>query len=238
MQADRHYAKKRREDKMNRRTLSVFIGLAMAALACACNLLPGGEGGGEPAPPSPTPAGILLQDDFSDPSSGWEVGDYDFGSVGYKEGVYFVTATVVETPMWGVANHSFDDLVIEVDATLILAGPENNSVYGVVCREQGDGDGYYLRISGDGYYSIARSEGRGFELLVDGIDSNAIGLGDAVNHIRVTCNGPTLDLHVNGQHLATVEDNTYASGDIALTATSYENEATQVHFDNIVVRKP
>jgi hypothetical protein len=29
-----------------------------------------------------------------------------------------------------------------------------------------------------------------------------------------------------------------AGGDIALTATSYEDEPTEIHFDNLVVRKP
>jgi hypothetical protein len=47
-----------------------------------------------------------------------------------------------------------------------------------------------------------------------------------------------LTLFVNGEQIATAEDSTYAQGDIALTATSYEDEPTEIHFDNIVVHKP
>jgi hypothetical protein len=230
-----------KEDTMNKRALSVFIVLVMATLACTCNLLPDGGDGQEP-PPSPTPANIYLQDDFSSADSGWEIGDYDFGSVGYKEGVYFVTATIIEVPMWGVANRSFDNVVIEVDATQVSAGPANNNVYGVVCREQGDsfGNGYYLRISGDGFYQIVKAEGEGgqFQALVDGMDTDAIHQGNATNHIMAVCNGSSLELFVNGKRLAGVEDNTYSSGDVALTATSYENTMTEVHFDNVIVREP
>jgi len=222
---------------MNKKTLGVLIMLAVATLACTCNLLPGG-GEEEKAAPTSPPEDIIFQDDFGDSGSGWEVGEYDFGFVGYREGVYFVTATVIETAMWGVANRSLDNLIIEVDATQVSAGPDSDNAYGVVCREDGDANGYYLRISGDGYYSIAKSEGRELSELVGWTESSAIRKGNATNHIQAICNGSTLELSVNGQHLAAVEDGTHASGDIAFTATTYEDEATEVHFDNLVVRKP
>ena len=212
----------------------MFAILTMVALAC--NLLPGG--GGTSPPPSSTAAEPLLQDDFSDSGSGWEIGDYDGGSVGYRDGAYFVTSTVSELGVWGVANRSFDDLVIEVDATQVSAGPVSDNAYGVTCREQGDGNGYYLRISGDGYYSIVKVEGGGPVVLVDWEGSSAIRQGNETNRIRAVCDGVTLKLSVNGEHLATVEDSTFTSGDIAFTATTYENEATEIHFDNLVVRKP
>jgi hypothetical protein len=45
-------------------------------------------------------------------------------------------------------------------------------------------------------------------------------------------------LFVNGIHLATVEDETFSGGDIALTATSYEDAATKIAFDNLIVYGP
>jgi hypothetical protein len=224
---------------MNKRILGVFIMLTMAALACTCNLLPGGEEGGQEAvSPSPTPEDILLQDDFSDAVSGWEVGEYDGGDVGYKDGTYFVTSTDKEIMMWGVANLSFDDVIVEVDATQVSAGPASDNAYGVACREQGDGDGYYLRISGDGYYSIARAEGGEFVALVDWTSSDAIHQGNATNRIQATCSGSSLELSVNGQRVASVEDTTFTTGDIAFSATTYEEEMTEIRFDNLVVRQP
>jgi len=207
--------------------------LAVVALACTCNFLPGAE-----ETPPPPPPDVLFQDDFGDTGSGWEVGDYEGGSVGYEEGMYFVTSVADSSTMWGVANRSFDNLIIEVDATQVSAGPDSNNDYGVVCREQGDGNGYYLLISGDGYYAILKAEGGEYTALVDWTESSTIRQGNATNHIRAICDGSTLTLFVNGQRMATAEDSAYTTGDIALTATTYEAEPTTVHFDNLVVRKP
>jgi len=232
---------------MNKKTLGVFILLMVAALACTCNLpfLPGQETPSPPPPeeetpppPPPPPPDALFQDDFSDPGSGWEEGDYEGGGVGYKGGVYFVTSIGDGATMWGVANQSFDNLIIEVDATQVSGPANDNNDYGVACREQGNGDGYYLLISGDGGYAILKAKGDDFEPLVDWTPSDAVRQGNATNHIRAICDGSHLVLFVNGQRLATAEDNTFTSGDIALTATSYEDEPTEIHFDNLVVNKP
>jgi hypothetical protein len=168
------------------------------------------------------------------------VGDYDGGGVGYESGAYFVTSLGDGATMWGVANVSFNDVIIEVDVTQVSAPANNNNDYGVACREQGDGTGhgYYLLISGDGYYGIAKAEDEEFEWLVDWAASDVIRQGNATNHIRAVCDGSTLALFVNGQRLATTEDDTFTGGDIALTATSYEAEPTEIHFDNLVVNKP
>ena len=90
--------------KMNKRVLGGLVVLVMTALACICsNLIPGGGGEAEPAEPPP-PEDILLQDDFSDSSSGWEIGEYEDGDVGYKDGAYFVTSVNTEILMWGAGD--------------------------------------------------------------------------------------------------------------------------------------
>jgi hypothetical protein len=221
--------------KRTRKALAVFTPLMVAVLACTCNLpfLPGAE-----TPPPASQSGVLFQDDFGDPGSRWEVGDYETGSVGYKEGAYSVISLGDSATMWGVANRSFDNLIIEVDASQVVGPAGNNNDYGVVCREQGNGDGYYLLVSGDGYYTIIRAEGGDFEALVEWTESDVIRQGNATNHIQATCDGSVLALSVNGQQLATAEDSAYVQGDIALTATSYTDDSTEVHFDHLVVRRP
>jgi len=180
----------------------------------------------------------LFQDDFENIASGWEIGNYETGSVGYKGGTYFVIAQKSGSTMWGVANRSFDNLVIEVEAAQIASGPDSNNDYGVVCREQGNGDGYFFLVSGDGLYAILKAKEGDFQPLVDWAQSNAIQQRNAINRMRAVCDGSTLEMFVNGQRLATAEDSTYTKGDIAFTATTYEDQPTQVHFDNLTVRTP
>jgi hypothetical protein len=181
---------------------------------------------------------VLLSEDFSDTSSGWEVGDYDTGSVGYSSGEYFVISLGDSDAMWGVAFQQYDNVIIEVDATQVQAPSNDNNGYGVMCRVQENGDGYLLRVSGDGYYSISKWSNDDLVPLVDWTTNDAVRLGNSTNQIRAICDGPTLVLEVNGQRLAATEDQEFTTGDLAFTATSFESEPTEVRFDNLVVTAP
>jgi hypothetical protein len=199
----------------------------------------------EAAAVAPAPAGVLFQDDFSDPGSGWYVDDApDEGSYAYENGVYAITALVNGLQMWGNAGQSFGDVVVEVDATQVSAPANGNNAYGVGCRIQENGDGYFLRISADGYYAIfqvtsdAATGDTTFTALLDWTESGVINLGNATNHITATCAGSDLSLSVNGQMLGSTQDTMYATGDIAVTATTFEDEPTTIHYDNVVVREP
>ncbi len=182
-------------------------------------------------------APVLFEDDFNDPGSGWEVGDYADGSMSYRDGGYYVSSTQEGTYIWGVANQSFTDTVIDVDARQLSAPSNDNNAYGVMCRVQANGkDGYALRISGDGYYAI-HVISDGFQALVDWTASDAVRQGNATNHLRAVCDGSDLVLFVNGELVAETSDTTFAEGDIALSATTFETETTEVLFDNLVVSR-
>ncbi len=187
---------------------------------------------------SSSSAQVLYQDNFDDQGSGWEIGSYDHGQVGYQAGKYVVTSDGDGATMWGIGDQSFSDVDIEVEAAQVLAPGNNNNDYGVMCRAQDNGDGYYLLISGDGNYSILLGNGDNYSTLVDWQESSAINTGNATNQLRAVCNGSSFDLYVNGKHLASAQDDTFSSGAIALTATSYESDGTEVHFDNLTVRQP
>jgi len=181
---------------------------------------------------------VLLQEDFSDPGSGWEANEFDSGTVGYSQGEYVVISTDPGGAMWGMAGQNFTDVMIEVEATQVRAPSNNNNDYGVMCRLNFTGDGYSFNISGDGFYSIQIMADNQFSDLVAWTESSAINKGTATNKIQVICQSSTLVLMVNGEKLVEVIDDTYTEGDIALAATTYEDEPTEIHFDNLLVRRP
>jgi hypothetical protein len=185
--------------------------------------------------PTPAPGEVVFRDDFDDPASGWEANDFQEGSIGYGEGYYFVTSVVEDQMMWGIAEMDHSDVVIEVEAAQVEAPANDNNAYGVMCRVQENDDGYALRVSGDGFYSIVLIVDNDFQYLVDWETSPVINQGDATNDLRVVCDGPDLALYVNGELLAETTDATYAEGNIALTATTFEEASTEVRFDNLVV---
>lgn len=216
----------------NKRLFVVGLSLLIAAFACSVGNITGGSnqsaGEGE----------IIFQDDFSDTSTGWEIGDYQGGSVGYGDGFYRVTSVEESGTMWGLAGRNFTDVDVTVDATQVSGPGNDNNGYGIGCRLQSNDDGYYLRISGDGYYSISKTVDGEFQYLVDWDTSGKINQGNATNTIRIVCQGNTLTLYVNGSQLATTTDSSYTAGDVTLTATTFESTPTEVHFDNLVVRQP
>ena len=207
----------------------------MAGLACSglADLTGGSDEAGSPS------GEILFSDNFTNESSGWEIGDYSGGRVGYWNGAYYVTSLGDGQTMWGMANRGFDDVAIKVRSQQVSAPSNDNNDYGVMCRADGDGAGYFFLISGDGYFAILRGDADDqFDHLIDWTSSNAINQGNSANDIHATCEGNNLSLSVNGELLASVKDSRYKSGDIALTATSYETSSTEVHFDDIEVARP
>ena len=186
-----------------------------------------------------TSSETLLTDNFADETSGWEIGDYSGGRVGYWNGTYYVTSLGDGNTMWGVANRGFDDVSINVRSQQVSAPSNDNNDYGVICRANQDGAGYLFLISGDGYFAILRGDAsEEFDHLIDWTSSNVINQGNSANEIQATCEGENLSLRVNGELLASVKDSRYSSGDIALTATSYESTSTEIHFDDIEVVRP
>jgi len=130
------------------------------------------------------------------------------------------------------------DVVIEVNATQVLAPANDNNDYGVYCRVQPNGDGHAFLVSGNGYYTIRRIVDRAHEPLVERTPSDVINRGNATNHLGAVCDGTYLAFYVNGTLVAETYDDTYPSGGIALAAGSLESEPTEIHFDDLTVTAP
>jgi len=195
-----------------------------------------------PVPPTDTPSplqdAILFEEDFENPWSGWEIGEYEGGSLKTEDGVYVVTSAGELKWMWGVADLFFTDAAIEVDATQVQAGPADDNDYGIGCRMQPGGDGYHLLVSGDGFYGIYLRADGSFVPLIEFQKSDVVRQGNATNRIRAVCDGSRFSLWVNDRLLATADDTTYSGGDIALMTTSYEDAPSEIRFDNLVVYEP
>ena len=254
--------------KKNQATVGLIAAIILLACACPVSGLPSLGVEATPYPtippiapsteaviPSPTteispseniPSGnVLYSDDFSTTSA--ELEDYsgDGGSAGTENGVYVIRSTA-DLWQWGKSQSEFEDVVIDVDATMI-SGPSNNNIgFGVFCRltetEDGSVDGYMLAISGDGYYTIRVIVESNMSPLVDWTSSDVVNQGNVTNHIHATCNGSDLSLEVNGQVVATAVADPSAPtvGAIAFSAISFETDSryAEVNFDNLVVSQP
>lgn len=213
---------------------AVIIVLMMSVLACS---LFGGDDS-SPSDPVSLASDILFQDDFSDPSSGWDQVNEDEGSTDYVNGVYRIYVNEANYDIWANPSLNFTDTVIEVEATKV-GGPEDND-FGVICRYQNLDNFYFFIISSDGYYGIAKVVNGEQELIgMDNMEySDAINQGSESNLLRADCVGNQLALYVNGEKVVDANDLQYSSGDVGLIAGTFDDAGTEVDFDNFVVREP
>jgi hypothetical protein len=184
------------------------------------------------------PAGVLFQDDFSEPSSGWDQVRNDEGITDYEEGIYRIYVKEANTDYWANPNLNFTDVTISVEATKV-GGPDDND-FGVLCRYQDVENFYFFIISSDGYYGIGKLKDDQQVLISSDnlLPSEEINQGELSNHIQASCVGNLLTLYVNDQLLIRVEDNDFLSGDVGLIAGTYDTSGTDIHFDNFKVFKP
>lgn len=220
---------------MKPRVLLLFLILFL--YTTACSMLPGGEGDPQPTSP-PLPTNVLFQDDFSDPSSGWDRVSVEDGITDYADGVYRIFVNTINMDVWANPKLNFSDARIEVDATKV--GGSDNNDFGVLCRYVDADNFYFFIISSDGYYGIGKLlDGEQKLIGVDAMPpSEVIRQGEATNHLRADCIGSKLSLYVNGEFLAQYEDSDLSAGDVGLIAGTIDAPGTDIHFDNLKVLKP
>ena len=210
----------------------VLLSLFLASLACRVT-----PDGSQVSEETEQPGRIIFQDDFSNPSSGWNRAATQSGVSDYDDGVFRIFVDEVFSDIWSVPALNQGDVRIEVDA--IKVGGERNNRFGIICRANGE-DFYTFMISSDGYYGIGKVQG--FKHTLIGIramqPSEAIHQGTALNHIHAGCIGETLTLYINGQLVEQVQDGAFASGNVGLIAGTYDAPGTDILFDNFLVREP
>ncbi len=194
--------------------------------------------------PTPTPAQVLFEDDFSNDSSGWDTYSDKYGEAFYQDGWLHVRNNGSnEYADYSYAHQYFTDFILEVE-TKLVDGTDDNW-HTVSARDDGTGNCYQFCISADGYYLVEKwvDEVR-IEFKEPTLSIHIKRGKGAINIVRVECVGSELSLSVNGHLLANVSDSTFTGGDIVLGASLpagasvSESQFTEVAFDNIIITAP
>ncbi len=184
------------------------------------------------ATPSPQ-IGLLYSDDFSDPSSGWDVSSDEDVENGYSDGEYYTLVKKPDWVAWGNPGCTIADFRLEVDARKV-AGPDDNE-FGVIVRYRDNGNYYMFQISSDGYYGVRKRVNGEWETLVPWETSPHINQGQSSNHLILIAQGPNFGFYVNGRPLVDVVDASFAEGDIGLFAGAFDEAGVRINFDNLEV---
>ena len=140
--------------------------------------------------------------------------------------------------MWSGPGIKFGDVRIEADVIPVTG--EGDDDFGIVCRAVDEDNFYFLVISSDGYYGIGKVKD-GIQSLIgmEGMPpSEHIHKGQSFNHMRADCIGERLELSVNSQLLASVEDPDFRRGRVGVLAGTLGAGSTDVVFDNFSVLTP
>jgi dienelactone hydrolase len=180
------------------------------------------------AAPSDPPGTVLLDDDLSAPRGDHlplTSADPTRYEVAYAAGQYQIAvnrpaSATASSQGEAVIAGTYGDASVAVDAALV--NPTPDQYLQLACRSQAPFSQYRFAFRpATGEYSITRwltipglDAPLGPPLLPRGLISPAVHRGTAVNHAELRCQGTTITAQINSETLATVSDNTFASGRI------------------------
>jgi CSLREA domain-containing protein len=175
----------------------------------------------------------LYFDDFSNPGSGWYVGETNYGRYEYLNGEYRILAKV--TPAWEASLPWFKatNYVVTVD---VRNATGVNGSYGILFSFAEDWSHFYFFVvQTDGRYVILRADPDTSYWIADGY-SGAIHTGTAANQLRLERNGSMIWAYANGELLTILEDGTFTGpGYVGLITVADTNPNVDARFDNFTV---
>ncbi len=181
---------------------------------------------------------ILLEDDFSDDKTGWEIVNNVYELKGYSSEGYLISINNKGGRSISTTGLQFNDAIIQVE-THKLTG-SNDSYLGIVCRFQ-DNDNYYrFFVTADGYTGIVKVVDGVSTTLPDGkmIVNHDVLQDDSKNLLEVSCVGNQLKLVVNNRLALSAEDDQLKHGDVGIFAETGQDGAGSFIFTNFIVSKP
>jgi hypothetical protein len=186
---------------------------------------------------TPTSQLLVLEDDFSNPKSGWDRGADPDAEWGYQGDDYRILVHATDMTAWTNTREHYDltNLVMVVEARRV-AGPLDNQ-YGVIVRYQDRANFYLFTVSSDGLYAVQMLRDDNWQDLVKWTPSAAIRQDEGTNVLRVEAQGPEMRFLVNSELLCVLQDSTIGSGSIGLAAGSFAEPEVEVRFDNLLVRQ-
>jgi hypothetical protein len=102
-------------------------------------------------------------------------------------------------------------------------------IFQVQAGEESD-DFYTFRISGDGFYTVEKTEGNALVPLIDWTTSPLIDQAEgAANVLTVEGQGDTYNFYINGQQVDAITEATYSDGTFGLMVDNFD-EAGPVNF--------
>jgi formylglycine-generating enzyme required for sulfatase activity len=208
-----------------------------AGMRCAADQVTGVE------QPAAKVEGVLSQDDFANPSSGWPILSEGTFLYGYHPPDYYHVEVgrpdshTVVSRRPNLENMRVEAAVL-VDHTTTETGTFR---YGLAVRRTGD-DYYAFTVSPRaGTWQALKSSVKGFEVLGEGQVSSLQGFAprgftpDKTDALQVEAIGSKLIFSINSQAVAEVSDSDYSSGEVGFFVQNFDESLAHIHYDMLTV---
>jgi serine/threonine-protein kinase len=187
--------------------------------------------------------GVLAQEDFANPGSGWPIlseGSYFYGY--HPPDYYHVEVGQAESHTIVSREAKYDNVLVEaevlVDHTTTASGTFR---YGLALRRTAD-DYYAFTVSSrSGEWAVLKSSAAGINVLKEGKVNNLQGIApagftpDKSDTLQVTASGSNFNFQINGQSVADLNDADYGSGEIGFFVQTFDETLAHIHFDALTI---
>ncbi len=182
---------------------------------------------------------IVLQDDFSNPESGWPDLKEDTAWRGYHPPDYYhVEATGANQVATAVFGTDATNIGMEARVFVDILETETGEYrYGLLLRQVDNRQFYAFTVAPrSGQWSVLKATNDGLETLQSGsVDSLQGGSVETADTLRVDASGSTFSFFVNGRIVTTLTDSSYANGDFGFFVQTFDETRAHVHYDALTV---
>lgn len=190
-------------------------------------------------PPAPTVAPVAFTDAYTDPTSGLEEDEGDWGHTGYTAGRFVVDLAPYGGPLY---DYYADEVLPDkfaIEARAGYTGAADNG-YGLIFRVTDEEDFYTFRISGDGFYTVERTQGEDLITLIDWTASDLILTGEgAANLLTVAGDSDRYTLYINGRQADAFTDDAFRQGAFGVITDNFDEGApASFFFDDYKMGQP
>jgi hypothetical protein len=183
---------------------------------------------------------VLLEDDFTDESSGWPVMDEGSALSGYHPpDFYHVQSSEPERITTAFFGGDFANINMETDVFIESTDTdEGNFRYGLVVRRVGNNFYAFTVAPRRSQWTVLKASDSGLEVLAEGEDESIQGFsGETPDRLRVDASGAQLSFFINGRLVSQLSDEAYDSGDVGFYVETFDETRAHIHYDLLRVEQ-
>ncbi len=176
---------------------------------------------------------ILVQDDFTDETSGWPV--VQEGSVlsGYHPPDYYhVQAGQPNQIATAYFGGNFQNIGLETNVFVDSTDTDTGDFrYGLITRRSGDQFYAFTVSPRAGTWQIIKASAEGPQTVDEGPITTLSNSADNPDRLRVDASGSKFLFSINGELITILDDASYGNGDIGFYVETFDESRAHIHYD-------